>query len=284
MSVELLGRIGIVSTVVGLVAAGVLVLRDPGSGPRVAWKRHCTVLDGHARFLMLAVSGTRIATVQVVLCTVLLVVAGLAASWIPLMLALLTAFAPSVVLERRRRRRVDRIERQLSSWLLLLANSLKATPSIQEAIAHSGRLVGSPLAQELDLVVKELRLGSSLAQAIEQMVDRIGSRTVSAALSTILIGQRTGGDVPAILEESASSLREMARLESVLRTKTAEGKGQMTVIAALPFAIIGGFTAIDPDWLAPLTESFVGQIMVVCAALAWIAAILLARKILAFPT
>ena len=47
------------------------------------------------------------------------------------------ALAPYYILQQRCTERVQRIEEQLDSWLLLCANALKASPSRGEAIASS---------------------------------------------------------------------------------------------------------------------------------------------------
>ena len=72
----------------------------------------------------------------------------------------------------------------------------------------------------------------------------------------------------------------MQRLEGVVRSKTAEGKAQLWVLAHLParhrcyaLAKIGGY-------FDPLTKSLIGYICLGVAVAFWLAAILLARKIL----
>ncbi|MBD3671408.1 MAG: hypothetical protein HUJ29_11595, partial [Gammaproteobacteria bacterium] len=84
-----------------------------------------------------------------------------------------------------------------------------------------------------------------------------------------------------IMEESAATLREMARLEGVVRTKTAEGKTQAYVLGVIPFVLIGAIHMVDEHWLDPLGSSTLGFAIISVAAVLWITAILLARKILA---
>ena len=283
MTPSQVGIVGIVLAVGGTVTAGALVLSDPKSAPRRFFERYAERLDRYASFLFLKVNGTTMATIQIGAIGALLLLAGLFQNLLYLLAAILLAILPVPLLEARRLKRVEALEKQLPSWLLLLANALKATPSIPEAIEATSRLTTAPMQQELDLLVKELRLGSSLAVGISAMSDRIRSRTISAALSTILVGQRTGGDVPHILDQAAAGLREMARLEAVMRTKTAEGKAQMVLIATMPFVLIGGMYAIYPEWLAPLVEDIIGHVMIGVAIVAWVLAVVLARIILKFP-
>ena len=103
---------------------------------------------------------------------------------------------------------------------------------------------------------------------------------MSGALATLLVARQTGGDLPAILEQSAATLREMARLEGVVRTKTAEGKAQAYVLGAIPFVLIVAIHLVDEHWLPPLFEKPLGLMILAVATTLWVAAILLARRIL----
>ncbi|MDH5491707.1 MAG: type II secretion system F family protein, partial [Myxococcales bacterium] len=156
----------------------------------------------------------------------------------------------------------------------------KASPSIGESIRSTTNLVQAPFSEELDLLVKENKLGTPIDQAILNTSERIGSPIVSGALATLVIARQTGGDLPTILESSAGSLREMQRLEGVVKTKTAEGKGQVLVLGVMPFLMMGLLTWIERDWLKPLGEATIGFVIVAISATLWLVAIIWARNIL----
>lgn len=276
-----LGYAGAVLLAIGLtVGIGVMVL-DPRSELRQAWGRYEALLDAECRFLLLQRTGADVARLQ-----------GGGALAVPLLALLLEdpillfllpplALAPYYVLKRRSAERVQRLEEQLDPWLLMLSNALKASPSLGEAVSNTAKLMRPPMAQELDLALKEMKLGTPLDQAVLNMSTRIGSPSISSALATILVGRQTGGDLPKILEESAATLREMARLEGVVRTKTAEGKTQAYVLGVIPFVLIGAIHMVDEHWLDPLGSTTLGFVIIGVAAILWVAAILLARRILA---
>jgi tight adherence protein B len=188
--------------------------------------------------------------------------------------------APRPWLRYQRSRRTTQIESQLDGWLFGLASVMRATPAPGQAIDYSTALVAPPLRDELDTLVKEQRLGVALDPALARMGTRIGSRTVQSALGTLRIGQASGGDLPEILERSATTLREMARLEGVLRTKTAESKAQAWLLVVLPFPLIALLDRLDPGYLAPLTRDLRGTMVIACATVLWLASILVARRIL----
>jgi tight adherence protein B len=288
VSSELLLWAGMLLLVVGVIVCIAILLLDPESAVRRRYRAYVLSLDRECRFLFLKTGGAQIGRYQLFVTAGVLILplpfvtfedpfdlvfiaAALAAVWM----------MPPMRLRGMHVKRVQKIETQIDGWLLLLANQLRATPSLGEGIAASARLTRAPLGQELDLLLKEQQLGTPLDQALLGMASRVGSRSLAGALATILVGRQTGGDLPRILESSAATLREMARLEGVVRTKTAEGKAQAYVLAAIPFLLVLAVWYIDDAWLAPLATTTTGGLVIVVALVLWVGAIFWARRILA---
>lgn len=196
------------------------------------------------------------------------------------MLLIVVAVGPTLYIELMRRKRVEALEMQLDSFILALANALKSTPSIGAAFNSVVTVVSEPIRSEVDLAVKEMKVGSTLDQALLHMASRVGSRQLDSALSAILIGRQVGGNLPKVLETTANTLREMRRLEGVVKTKTAEGKAQLWVIALLPFGMLVGLNLMFPGYFIPLTSSIFGYLIIIGCTICWVASIVLARKIL----
>jgi tight adherence protein B len=276
-----LGYGGLFLSVLGVVTALSMLIFDPGSVLRRRWAEYVATLDREVRFLMLKTTGQKIAFGQLAALAAVPVVAFALEDLIFVLLLPFIVIAPIFWLRRQHDERVRILEETLDSWLLMLANALKASPSLGEALQSSAKLMRAPMSEELDLVIKEMKLGTPLDQAVLNMSTRIKSRLISSSLATILVGRQTGGDLPQILEQSASTLREMARLEGVVRTKTAEGKMQAIVLAAIPFVLLFALHQVDNTWLTPLFNGgFLGTAVIALATVLWVAALFLARKIL----
>lgn len=264
---------------VATAAASQLASKD---APLRRWlAAYVALLDRDTTFLRLSFDGRRILKVQVGVSVLLVVWAVLEGSIAPLFFVPVQGIVPLAILRRGRERRVMALQDQLDGWLMVLANALRATPAIGQALESTARLMSAPLSEELDLILKETHLGTPLDEALGNASERIGSRSVSSALAVLLIARRTGGDLSAILERSAEQLREMARLEGVVRTKTAETKTQGYVLGVMPFAMVGIMHLMDPTWFVPLTTGLVGWCVVAIAVALWLVAVFSARKILA---
>ncbi len=196
------------------------------------------------------------------------------------MMLIVVAVGPTLYIELMRRKRVEALEMQLDSFILALANALKSTPSIGAAFNSVVTVVSEPIKSEVDLAVKEMKVGSTLDQALLHMASRVGSRQLDSPLSAIPIGRQVGGNLPKALETTANTLREMRRLEGVVRTKTAEGKAQLWVIALLPFGMLVGLNVLFPGYFIPLTNSIIGYLVIAFCTACWVTSGVLARKIL----
>jgi tight adherence protein B len=255
----------------------VFAWRDPIWSPSLA--RHEQRLAASLAFLRKPAISTKLVSAQLTLCPTLVASTFAFQSPWPSLLAAALAFWPAAALAKARMRRIERLEAQLDGWMVALANALRGTPSLGDALSSTTSLVSAPLREEIDQVLKESQLGIPLDQALDAASLRIGSRTFAAAMLTLRIARSSGGSVSDCLESSAAALREMIRLDGVLRSKTAEGKGQALVISVLPLPFFGLLQWIDPRFLVPLTSSTMGQLVLCAAAVMWLAGVLLARRV-----
>ncbi len=273
-----------------LVCSGVLVvggcaaltyfaLSTEGGPVGRLFQNYSAHLDRHSSFLLIPHRGARLARVQVLVCVASLALLAVTRSPLFALLGLLVASGPPFLLWRRHVARVAQLERQLDTWLLMLANALKATSSVGEAIASTVALVPKPFSEEIDLLVKEIRLGAPLDRAINALARRINSTPISGALATIVVARQTGGDLPRTLERASAALREAARLEGVLRTKTAEGRGQVLVLASVPFVLCVIIAWLDRSWFDPMLNHHIGKAILAVCSVVWVLAALWAHHI-----
>ena len=268
----------------GLLVAGASIafgvaLRPTGPlGKAVG--RYITKLDGECRFQCWAMDGRQMFARQIGAIVLSIVACVLMQETLLWVLPPLFLLGPVLALRIMRKKRVERIDAQLDGWLLILSNMLKTSGGLADSMAASVDLIRAPLRQELDQLLKEVRLGATLDDALRQMAARVKSSTLGAVVTVLLVGKRTGGELPALLETAAASLREMARLEGVIRTKTAEGRMQVVVLAVAPLGAYFGFKLMDPHFFDPLTESLIGYSIIGLSIVLWLLALYTARKIL----
>jgi tight adherence protein B len=177
--------------------------------------------------------------------------------------------------------RKQAIENELDTFLTALADALVTVPNLTEALNTTAPHLTEPIKTEIEIVLGEVRLGRSIEDSLESLCTRLQISGLDAAIGATLLGRRTGGNMAVTLRRIAGTLREMARLKGVIRSKTAEGRSQAWVMGMVPPVLIATIEKIDPNWLAPLWNDPIGWILLGAAALLEAIAIVLIRRIVA---
>jgi tight adherence protein B len=257
-----------------------LLLRRRDTAAHHAYFRYVAGLERQLRVQFIELRPLHIVLGQIAALLLTAAIAVLLGKPVVLVVAPAIVFAPPYVLERMRQQRVARIEQKLDGFVLALANALRASPSAGRALALIQPVTPAPLDREIELVLREMRVGSTLEQALGNLSARVRSFQLDAAMSGLLIGRQTGGNVPEILDGAAQTLREIGRLQGVLRAKTAEGRAQSNVLAVAPLVLVFAFDMTSPGYFRPLTDSFTGMVILTLAIVMWVASIILTRRIM----
>ncbi len=190
-------------------------------------------------------------------------------------------FAPRLYLKMKWKARLEEINEQVEEALVYMANSFKANPSLPEAIQDVCNAMGPPISQEFGVLLKEYRLGTPLDQALVNLQRRMPARNMELAISALVIGRTVGGNIPDILEEISSTIRESYRLERLIDTQTAQGRMQAWVMGLMPAGVVVMFNFMDPDLIQPLFETMMGYAILGVAAVFNIIGVALILKIVA---
>jgi tight adherence protein B len=173
---------------------------------------------------------------------------------------------PRIILKRMWKQRLDDIDEQIEEAMIYMANSFKANPALPDAIQDVCNAMGPPVTQEFSVMLKEYKLGTPLDTALINMQQRVPARNLQLAISALIIGRTVGGNIPKILEDISSTIRESYRLERVIDTQTAQGRMQAWVMGLMPAVVIGAFYLMDPELITPLFETLPGYIILAVAA------------------
>jgi len=277
----ILKLLAIVSAMLGLGLVASALASIPDTPMHRMYFRYTASLERRMRIMFIDTKVLHVILAQAAGMLLALTLAIAFETPLALLLLIFAAVAPGMILERKRKQRVVAIESKLESFVLALANALRASPSPGRALAMVQPVTAPPLDSEIELVLREMRVGSTLDQALGNLSARVRSFQLDAAMSCLLIGRQTGGNVPQILDGAAYTLREITRLQGVLRSKTAEGRAQANVLAVFPLALILGFEWVSPGYFEPLTQSTKGMFIMLLAFGMWVSSIIILRRIMA---
>jgi tight adherence protein B len=214
-----------------------------------------------------------------VVVTGLLVGGVILGSWLyGVILAAFFVYLPVLWIEREKSKRRKALNEQLDAVLQSMANTILVTQNLEDAFVTIAQHFDPPISQEADIVVKQVRLGTPMDEALRDFAGRCHSRNVDAIVTALTVGRQTGGELPKVLETTAGVLRETMRVEGVMESKTSEGKAQVVVMGLLPFVFGGALQIIDPEWMQPLFHDPIGWAIILFACFLEAVGIALVRK------
>jgi len=187
---------------------------------------------------------------------------------------------PDHVLVLLRERRRVRFNLQLVDALSHMSNALKAGFSINQAFETIVENGESPIAQEFSLFLQQIRVGVSFNEALTNMEQRVGSDDLTLVCTSIDIARRTGGNLTEIFDKISLTIRERMRIESRVRTLTAQGRLQGIIVGGMPILLGVVLTFLRPSLMLPFLSSFVGMVSVVVVAILLTIGALIIRKII----
>ncbi len=166
--------------------------------------------------------------------------------------ALLGALAAQPVrrLVVRRRRAAAAAERdeQLADAVGSMAAALRAGMSVSQALAYASEETQAPLGDSLQGLVDALALGVPLETAIDGWASRTDTEDARLLASVLNLHRRSGGDLPAVLDQVVAALRDRRAAARDVRGLTAQARLSGAILGFLP---IGFFAFL---WLTSRSD------------------------------
>lgn len=180
-------------------------------------------------------------------------------------LAAVLPLLPYNVVRRRAEAQKRRFGEQVPAALESISAGLAAGLSLQRAIAFSVEELPEPMRDGLVRLRRRMQLGHSVEDSLRWFLRQHPEEGLKLAVEGIILQRRLGGDLVALLEESASLVRDRVELEREVQAVTAQGRLSGWVIAALVPASATLLLTTNPEYVDVLFETVVGQILLVVA-------------------
>jgi len=176
-------------------------------------------------------------------------------------------------------REKKRFERQLPDTLTLMSTSLRAGYSLLQATEAVSSESPNPTAREFGRAIAEARLGRTVSDALNGIVDRTQSEDFRWAVMAIEIQREVGGNLAEVLQTVADTMRARNRLKGEINALTAEGRISAIVLGLLPFAMALFLWTTNRDYLQPLLDETFGRVGIAAGLLLMAGGIFWLKKI-----
>jgi len=187
---------------------------------------------------------------------------------------------PKMYLNRRRQKRIDKLNAQLPEALTMIANALKAGFGLLQALSVAAEQLSHPISTEFARTIHEMNIGSSAEVALQALSERSGSYDLDIVVTAILVQRTVGGNLGEILDTVADTMRERIRIKGEIQTLTAQQKLTGIVLGLIPVACGALFQVVSPGYIGPLFTTFMGKMMLGIAVVMETIGILIIQRIL----
>lgn len=187
-------------------------------------------------------------------------------------------FAPDWYVKFRFGKRLKAFNNQLGDTIGLLANSLRSGYSMLQSMELVSREAPEPIASEFKRVVREVGLGLSAQDALNNLLRRLPSDDLDLLITAINIQYEVGGNLAQILDTISHTIRERVRIKGEIAVLTAQGRISGYIISCLPIALGVIVTLINPAYMNPMW-GWPWVMMPVCGGILIFIGFMIIRKI-----
>ena len=142
----------------------------------------------------------------------------------------------------------------------LLANALGAGLPLSHAVQFVAAQGAPVVRPAFARVAAELELGMPLAGALRTLRDDIGGDDVEQLLFALGALHAAGGNLIAVLQQLAATMRERARVRGRVRVMVTQGMVSGLIIAGLPLLLLAVLARFAPQFVTPLWTTALGRL------------------------
>lgn len=206
------------------------------------------------------------------------VIAWLAPLWLGVGGAAVGVWGVRQWLENRRQARLEEFVAQLPEFARTLSNATSAGRSLLSALQLAAQDMDDPAGTELALVSEQLRIGQSVDDALESLKKRLPSRELAVLVSTLVIQQRTGGDVVKALRDMADTLEARKDLRREVTTIVSGAVQTGYVTGGLGILIVLAVNAMQDGMIDQMVRSTAGQLALLVSISLYVIAFAAVRR------
>jgi tight adherence protein B len=197
-----------------------------------------------------------------------------------LIIAFFLGVFPFLYVYLKKKRRMEKFQRQLPDALDLIARALKAGHAFIGGLKMVGDELGEPVGTEFEKTLHEINFGSGIPEALKGLTQRVDCPDLRFFIISVIIQRETGGNLAEILTKIAYLIRERFKLQNRVQVLAAEGKLSAIILIAIPFVIALALSVLNPVYIKTLFIDPIGKALVAFALLMMIIGIVVMKRMI----
>lgn len=189
---------------------------------------------------------------------------------------------PRFILSKMIIKRQKKFVHELANAIDVIVRGVKSGLPLNECLQIIARESPEPICSEFREVVEQQRIGVSMSEALDRLVQRMPIPEVKFLAIVISIQQQAGGNLSEALGNLSGVIRDRFRMAMKVQALAGEAKSSAMVLASLPPGVTFMIWVSSPGYIAPLFNTATGNIFI-AVGLMWMSiGVLVMRKMINF--
>jgi len=185
--------------------------------------------------------------------------------WVSLIGMAIGVASPFILVRFMDKKRRAKFNAQLGDGLMIMSSCLKGGLTLIQSFEVLAEEMDPPIGQEVSLLVREIKVGVSLEEALTRLDKRMPSEEITLIVSAILVARETGGDLTKVFARLIETIRDRSKLKEMVQTLTLQARLQAVIISLLGpvFALV--VLRINPRHFEVMWQNEIGKILLMAA-------------------
>ena len=197
-----------------------------------------------------------------------------------LMAACCLVIGLGLVARHVREREAESMRESVPDILHAMSACFHSGYSLLQSFDYIAHEVDGPMSRLFRRAASDLSTGLSASDALKHMREESSLSELAFVIAALDIQHQTGGSLQKVIDSARDSIEGELALERSLRVQTAQARLSMRIVTIMPFVLIGIFSLVSPEFLAPFFGSLVGIGVLALALGMQVAGVVLVRRLL----
>ncbi len=185
------------------------------------------------------------------------------------------------------RKRKELLHIQFKDALYFLSVSLSAGKSLETALMETHKSLSGiypdqecDMLRELEIMNSRILMNEPVEKAFYDLAQRSMIEDIKSFADVIMISKRAGANLVEVIKNTSATIREKVEIKQEIETLIAGKKLEQKILTVMPFVMILFLKSSSADFLAPLTTTLYGRIVMTLALLMILAGQIISQKVM----
>ena len=171
------------------------------------------------------------------------------------------------------------MENDLLKAIIIMNNAFKSGRSIMQAIELVGNELNTPIGKEFKKMFIDLTYGLELETVFDRFYKRVNVEEIKYMTSTLVIINKTGGNIVKIFSSIEQEFYERRRLKQELESQTSLSKLIFIILIIMPIVVFLSIFILNKDYFNIFLTNNIGKILLLIILSLYLLYIIIIRKI-----